>query len=300
MTTSASPLITKARLVQTLRESIPDTEWFLKQIESEQGWYRFPQVIADSINNLKLGNYPMLYVSEAAIANMLFRVAFDTEQRRELEEEMVSAAPEERAELVEGLVDVLDQTFEGFELPKTATQQEEARKAFEALSPDEREEAVRVAQGFMCFMLCTFHQNLSMMVHGEKLTALVAQAQAGDDRAFVKAVQIDRRILSTVPYFKERYERSQMEADRDFSDRLAYRLGRAPYVGKIRHKTLWLSFSLLDQSGWLDSLPHREILDMLDEAGVGGNENRIQDVKYLSKRIAEYRRFQKRGVLATP
>ena len=48
-------------------------------------------------------------------------------------------------------------------------------------------------------------------------------------------------------------------------------------------------------------MQHREILDLCDEAGVGGYANRIEDVKNLSKRLAEYRAFQNRGVvLSTP
>jgi hypothetical protein len=68
-----------------------------------------------------------------------------------------------------------------------------------------------------------------MMVHGEKLTSLVAQAKAGNDDAFVKAVQIDKRILNAIPYFSERYARAHDQGHSDFFDRLSYRLKSAPY-----------------------------------------------------------------------
>ena len=46
---------------------------------------------------------------------------------------------------------------------------------------------------------------------------------------------------------------------------------------------------------------HREMLDLFDEAGIGGYENRIEDVKYLSKRYGEYRDFQQNlACLSTP
>ncbi len=137
------------------------------------------------------------------------------------------------------------------------------------------------------------------MVHGEKLTSLVAQAMAGNDEAFVKSVQIDRRILTAIPYFSHRYAQAQDEANSDFYDRLSYRLKAAPYRGKIRHKTLWLAFSALDQARLLDKLTHPEILEICDEAGVGGYDHRIQSVKHLSNRLREYREFQKRGVITT-
>lgn len=45
-----------------------------------------------------------------------------------------------------------------------------------------------------------FYEQLSIMVHGEKLTALVARAKTGDDVGFLKAIQIDKRILSKIEY----------------------------------------------------------------------------------------------------
>ena len=78
-----------------------------------------------------------------------------------------------------------------------------------------------------------------------------------------------------------------------FLDKLHYRLTSPLLRSKIRYKTLWLTFAFLDEGGYLDgSLKHREILDICEDAGVGGYENRIEDVGYLSKRLREYREFQ--------
>ncbi len=294
------PVLSRGKLLEQLQSMLPDAVWILKQIESEQGWYRFPKVLVDAIDNLRLHSYPLLYTSEAAIGNMLYRAIFTTEERQQLEEAFEDATPEQLQEDISELIDALDQVFEGFEIPKTHEQQQEARRLFESMSPDEKKEAIRVGQGVWCTFLCIFHQNLSTMVHGETLTSLVAQAQAGNDDAFVKAVQIDRRILTTIPYFRARYERSQMEAHSEFSDKLSYRLGRAPYIGKIRHKTLWLTLSLLDQVGWLDAMPHGEILKICDEVGINSYENRIESEQALTKRIKQYREFQKRGLVTTP
>ena len=90
-----------------------------------------------------------------------------------------------------------------------------------------------------------------------------------------------------------------MEPAGDFLDDLAYRLRTAPYRGKIRHKTLWLAFAMLDSAGLLNTLSHSEILDMCDEAGVGGDEHRIGSLKHLGNRLREFREFQKRGIVTT-
>ena len=57
----------------------------------------------------------------------------------------------------------------------------------------------------------------------------------------------------------------------------------------------------LELAGLLDELKHKEILDLCDEAGIDCHGNRIDDVKNLSKRLKEYRAFQRRGpTLSTP
>lgn len=292
-------LISKDSVLDALRSGIPDAEWLLRQIESEQGWLRFPAYLSNVITNLKLENYPLLYASESAIAAMLLRGWMNDEEIKQFNAEIEAATPKERGNLVTEWGRNAGEAIEQFEIPKTPEQQAKALRIFESLSPEEQKESIRVAQHFFCFFFTSFYQSLSVMVHGEKLTSLVAQAKTGNDDAFVKAVQIDKRILTADPYFRSRFDRAQNEPGTDFFDALSYRLRTAPYRGKIRHKTLWYAFSILDQTQLLDTLSHRELLEMCDEAGVGGYDNRIQSVKHLSSRLAEFRQFQKRGVIAT-
>ena len=109
-------------------------------------------------------------------------------------------------------------------------------------------------------------------------------------------MQIDKRILTTLPYFKERFERAHFEGEQNFIDALTYRLQCAPYKGKIRHKSLWMAFAFLDMCGLLDTMKHQQLLNLLDEVGLGGYPNRIEDVKHLSKRLADFRRFRGYGL----
>ena len=142
-------------------------------------------------------------------------------------------------------------------------------------------------------LLATFHNTFSMMVHGRKLTDLVQAAERGDDDAFCLAAQIDKRVVTALPYFRDRHARAMVNGETDFLDKLHYRLKRPLLRGKIRYKTLWLTFAVLDLSGHLDgSLKDREILDICEKAGVGGHKNRIEDVGYFSKRRREYSEFQ--------
>lgn len=284
-----------------LKSASSEWAWLLRQIESERGHFRFPSMVTRAIVNLKIESYPLLYENEAAIGLIMFRAILSQDEILELNSQLVEQSPEERGQSMRELVDGLSEFDQAFELPKTAADEKRATAQFNALSKEDQTQAIKMAQHLWMGFLAGFFQNVSVMVHGEKLTSLVAQAKAGNDEAFCKAVQIDKRILTTIPFFKQRFERGTLEGDQNFSDALAYRLQCPPYRGKIRHKSLWMAFAFLDMVGLLDTLKHQEILDLCDEAGIGGYANRIEDVKHLSKRLIDFRRFRGYGlVLSTP
>lgn len=277
----------------------PDLVWLLSHIETDDGFFRFPPLLSRAITNLKIETYPRLYENEAAIGLIFIRGFLSDAEIKKLTSDLEGSSSEQRGEFLLGLDESLEEQFASVEIPKTPAEEERARKQFEALSDEEKAQATKFAQHFWMSFLASFHQMLSVMVHGEKLTALVTRAKEGDDRALAKAVQIDKRILTAVPHVRERFERASAEGERDFLDALSYRLQCAPYRGKIRHKALWFAFAYLDMCGLLDTLKHRELLDLLEEVGLGGYPNRIEDVKHLSKRLADYRAFKGAGV-STP
>mgnify|MGYP006176442551 FL=1 len=261
----------------------------------------FPPAVAQWIKNLNIGNYPGLYEDERAISAILLKAFLSNEQIEELNTELEACSSDERGQLLLEYIGNLGEGIDAIELPKTPAAQKFAEKQFLAMSDEERQDAVEFTQRFFMGMLAGFYQSLSIIVHGEKLTALVAQAKAGDDKAFAKAVQIDKRILLELPYFKHRFDAANSEGRRDFIELVMAHMSRPPYKGKIRHKALYLAFSLLDQLGVLDRMKHGELLNLCTQAGLDAHANRIDDVKNLSKRLAEYRAFQRRGLdLSTP
>lgn len=277
---------------------MPDVLWLLSQIESEQGWLRFPAYFINLISSLKIEDYPLLYKSENLIYLTFLRAFLEDEEILALDKELKEASAEERGAFLTEFVEGFDQGVQALELPKTPQAQQAAQQRFLALSIEEQIQVTKSARYFYSSFFAGFYQTLSVMVHGEKLSSLVAQAEAGSDTAFVKAVQIDRRILTAIPYFKERFTRAQHENDSDFFDLLSYRLKAPPYKGKIRYKALWLTFSMLDQVQLLN-LPHPELLKICDDAGLDSFDSRIQSVKNLTDRLREYREFQKRGIVTT-
>lgn len=56
----SQPLLPLDLVVDSLRSGIPDAEWMLREIESQDGWFRFPPFISAIITNLRLESYPLL------------------------------------------------------------------------------------------------------------------------------------------------------------------------------------------------------------------------------------------------
>jgi len=152
-------------------------------------------------------------------------------------------------------------------------------------------------------MFGSFFNTLSLMVHGAKLTALVPRAMAGDDACLLKAVQIDRYLLTHHPYFRERKLKAQDQqnvnkAERDFLGKLLYRERNTILRGKVRYPALYMLFGILEACRWLNDLKHEEILDLCDKTGLDRYQNRIGDVVCITKRLREYRRWQKTGTVS--
>lgn len=138
------PLVPKESAAKFLASVIPDTEWLLSKIESEQGWFRFPPVLTRIITNLKIEFYPLFYENENAIGLLLQRALFSESAITEINQGFETASPQERGEMIEWLTAGIDAFMEGVNFPKTPHEEEEAQAQFDALSSEEQAEAVRV------------------------------------------------------------------------------------------------------------------------------------------------------------
>ncbi|WP_371325458.1 hypothetical protein VX159_08045 [Dechloromonas sp. ZY10] len=183
-------------------------------------------------------------------------------------------------------------------LTETEAEWAEQKTLFESLPEDQKTASQKTAVFLFSGFFAHFFNTMALMTHGATMTSLIAQAMQGDDEAFGKAVQVDRFLLTHHPDFMARKQRAQDEGDRRFLSALAYRESNPNLKGKIRYPALFMLFGLLESFQWLDSLRHEEILDLCDEIGLDRFQNRIEDVNYLTKRLIEYRKFQKTGGLS--
>lgn len=250
---------------------------------------------------LKIGRYVDLYADERHVAVALLLALFGKEGAEELDHEL-RALPESevQAALDEFVALGKDEELESFFPPSTEAARQEALEQASEMTEIERVSAIQHAQWFWCYFFAQYHNCLSVMVHGEKLTSLVPKAMLGDDDAFCKAIQIDRYLLAAHPYFIARRMRAHEAGDLEFIQRLAYRERNPTLKGKIRYPGLYAVFACLESLNWLDAMSHAEILDICDEAGLDRFQNRIEDVTYVTKRLQDYRRFQKSGGMSMP
>lgn len=297
----ALPIVDLSTAAHLLKTAVPDWEWLLRHIESKDGYIRFPDELNRFIGHLNIGSYPLLYQTEHAMGIAFMRAFMSDQEIVAVDKELLAMSSEERGVVLQEGIKGFMEGVNGVEASLDTRTPEQRRADFEALSKEEQMEAIRSTQLICMACLASFYQVLSVMVHRQKLTSLVAHAMAGDDTAFVRAVQIDPRILAVVPYFRQRFDNIHAEGNEVFRKKLSYRMQCAPYKGKVRHKSLWMGFAFLDMCGLLHTLKHREMLDLFDEAGIGGYDNRIEDVKYLTKRYTEYRAFQQNlAYMSTP
>jgi hypothetical protein len=280
-----------------LQRLLPEYGELLGLFEKDGGWVRFQDRFYQALETLKIADYAKLYTDESIILKLLAIAIFDLDELKRIDDEMRQVSDQERTAFLDRFfVEIEAEDFDKpweFEIPETPEELERARQQFETLEEPERAEQTKQAQCLFAFVMLHFHNLLAVMVHGRKLTQLVAEAIAGDDDAFVLAVQIDRTALRSIPYFQMREAKAYQEGDEAFIEKLTRRLNAPPIRGRIRFRMLYLLFAMLDSLGLLEDLKHREILDICDAAGLDRWQNRIEDVNCLSKRLAEYRRFQR-------
>jgi hypothetical protein len=272
----------------------PQYAEMLRDLQSPGKWAKLTRRYEGMFQGPGLDRYMELLEDERRIGVVLGRFLWGEEGHKELDESLAAMSLEEQqAWLNELMSEVVESdTWSCIEdmFPDTPEKEAAVRRAFEELDEEGKAKASKQSAYFWLFFFSSFHNYLSVMVHGRKLTTLVAQAQEGDEDAFCMAVHVEPRLLRHHPVFCERH----LEASANFLKRIGNQLGKPILAGRIRYPGLYMIFAMLDAVGWLEGgFTHEELLDICDEAGLDRYQNRIEDTNYLTKRLGEYRKWQK-------
>jgi hypothetical protein len=276
----------------------PQYAEMLRDLELPTRWAKVSRKFESYLQAAAADSYVTVYDDENRIHKCLWLALCGEAGHKELNDELVAMSREEQQAWFDDLMaeaneeDAWSWIEEMF--PDTPAKEEAARLKFEALTDEEKKEAGKRATYWWFFFLCSFYNYLSLMLHGFKLTVLVARAKAGDPDAFCKAIHVEPRLLRHHSYFRDRYLLAQEDGETAFLKRIGYRLAHSGLKGSIRYPGLNMVFAMLEAAGWLDGgFTHEQILDVCDKAELDRFENRIEDTNYLTKRLGEYRARQK-------
>jgi len=291
---------TKNDAIKLVVQTAPKYLEFYREFQAfDRGWLRWPERLIDLRKKLNIENYVILYDDERRIGNAFLLFLYGEKGLKEWNESLKSLSSEEQQayinEYTQELIELDDAEIESLfpVIPESGAEEAQAQNDFLALPEEERLEQSKRLAFFLLFFFSSLHNYFSVMTCGEKMTSLVPKAVGGDDDAFLKAIQIDRHLLKAHPYFIERHARALQNGEIEFLNNVSYRLTNPHLRGKIIYPGIYVVFAILEVMGWLDDLSHEEILDICDAAGLDRWQNRIEDVNYLTKRLAGYRRYQK-------
>lgn len=285
---------TKDKAIKAAIELTPQYAKYLQELQNSKGQSFFKKEVASIQNNY--GGYVLMYDDERKIGRAFMFATLGEDGVKELDSKFENLTPQEQQEWLENISDdhEIIEAYSSIELPETPDEWQAAKDLAANLPEEERKQGEKQAAYFWCFTFSSFFNTLSLMVHGSKLTSLVPQAIAGDDIAFLKAIQIDRMLLLHYPYFRDRKFKAQDEGDIELLSKINYRESNL-LRSKIRYPALYMLFGILDTYTWLDELKHSEILDICDQAQLDRFQNRIEDENCITKRLLEYRKWQKTG-----
>lgn len=283
----------KEQAIKAAINLTPQYSNWLNELQESNGRASFKSEIDQIRHNY--GGYVLMYDDERKIGRAFLLCSLGEDGYNSLNSELEHATPQEQQDWLESLSEdhEIVQSFNNIDLPETPEQWQAAKEFAQSLPEDERKKMEKQSAFFWCFAFSSFFNTLSLMVHGAKLTSLVPQAIAGDDIAYLKAIQIDRMLLLHYPYFRDRKFRAQDEGDVEFLSKINYRESNPLIRSKIQYPALYMLFGILDSFTWLEDLKRSEILDICDEAQLDRYQNRIEDEGYITKRLIEYRKWQK-------
>jgi hypothetical protein len=292
----------KPQVIQVITEHAPEyVDLFMDFHVHDGGWLIWPDYLIQIRTNLKLDNYVILYEDEKRIHTAMALFFFDkAEIKKQKEEEANKTIEQQQEELDSFVEDIIDSGSEIAEAifkdwPPTPEQEKIALEEFKKLDGETQKYQTEKMQYLFLSMISSLHNYFSVMVNGEKMTSLVPKAMQGDDEAFLKAVKVDRNLLSFHPYFIERNNRAQLAGEQEFLRKLSARQSSPNLLGKIRYPGLYMIFAMLEVMTWLNDFTHEEILDLCDACGLDRWQNRIEDVNAVTKQLIRFRRYQKTG-----
>lgn len=238
--------------------------------------------------NLKVQNWAHLYQNPQNQTKLKLLLVMTPEEINNLNSELESMSPEEQVAWAIEMVDAISE--DDFD----ETDEEAAQKEFESLNDKEKAERIKQTQLFFTFFMPVIFNYLAIMVHRKSMFQLVVEAMSGDDESLLKAIQIDKTVLTSIPYFVERNLQAARDGDFAFQRRINTYRNKPIFVSRPRYPTLWLLFSAVQEMNLLDDFESDKdsFFNLCEEVGAYGFKYGVEDVESFSRRLRAYKKDQ--------
>lgn len=279
--------------IKAIEMTLKEYSWLFIHINKNHGTLSLPKHIIDFVTKFEQRTWSIFYESQQKLNTIPFLCFFEPEEIeafmsevRELPSDDVDQLRTEiEAALIEELSNDESEDFD-FEIPT----RQEIEEYLKTTPIDQQQKDLLKAYFFCTAFLTQSFQFLSLVTHGRTMHELVTSAIEGDDIAFCHAVQIDRTVLFTIPYFRERLIRLQLGKEKTLLESLGRSIQIKPYGVRYKNPELWLVFSILHRAEYLKPMPLEDLLALC----VRLNVYRGYSTKAIGKRRSEFLRRQRR------
>lgn len=290
----------KEKTIELITKSSPQCLMLFEELKTDShGWLVYPPILMNAVKNLKVEGYVEYYRSQKEIDVIFLLFFFGKEELKSWNEKMSALSPSDQQLELDEFVSELAENDQVWinELCENVFREpnQEDIEQFSKMPEDQKMETCKRVAFLVMYILLSIHNYFAIMVFGESMVSLVNKAINGDDESMLKAIKIDHSLKEHHPLFLERIQRAKTNNDLTFLKRLANFESKPNLKGQIKFPGIYIIFAMLDSAGWLDEMSHSEILDICDAAGLDRWQNRIEDVNYITKRLQQYRRYQKTG-----
>ncbi|MBU1691650.1 MAG: hypothetical protein KJ958_00235 [Gammaproteobacteria bacterium] len=272
-----------------LREFIPEAAEIFSLLRTAKPGDGLSPKLRQILVNLKVQNWAPLYQNPQNQIKLKLLFLMTPEEINELNAELITKSQEEQEQwAIETIESMLEDDSDEFD------DEEAAQKEFDSLNDDEKTERIKQSQiSIGCLMPIMFNY-LAIMVHRKSMFQLVAEAINGDDESFLKAIQIDKTVLTAIPHFVERNLQAARDGDFAFQRRLNTYRNKPITVSRPQYPTLWLLFAAVEEMNLLEDfeVDKDSFFNLCEEVGAYGFSNGVEDVQSFSRRLRDYKKDQ--------
>lgn len=282
--------IPRSLIERFLEKSIPDAAEILSWMRAEKEGDGLSPTLRQALLNLRVSGWATLYLDPLNELKCKLLMLLPADEIKALADEFNSMSWDEQQTFLSEIIEESRRDDED-DYVKPLTRQE-----FDALPDAERMKVVGQLQRFFAFCMPMLLNYLALMVHRKSLYQLVAEAIRGDDGSFLKAIQVDKTVLTIIPYFIERNRRAADEGDFTFQRQINTYRNKPIFVSRPRYPLLWLVLAILDEANLLSAFEQDKeaLLDLCQRLRVYGPANDNADVMSFNKRLREFKRDQER------